>query len=149
MGAAMRYRIPIESLKAVINPLDGDMWQVEPIDPEEVRDAAGHGQVYDRPWAAMQTARLPRELHRAYHLGRLAWLLSAEADADDEHRITLCVSADRTWFFDGNHRAAAAMIRGDDAIDVWIAESGEIDLDTLFPGLSRLEPSMPEDDPGD
>ena len=91
----MRYGIPIDALKAVINPLDGDTWQVDPIDPQEVVDAAQRGDLCDRPWAELQAAGLPRKLHRTFHVMRLARLLSAPRDPDDVHKIMLCVSADR------------------------------------------------------
>ena len=137
----MRYLVPIHSLKAVINPLDGAMWQVDPIDPDEVRAAAGSGEVCDRSWAEMQAANLPREMHRTYHILRLAWLLKAPPNAEDEHKIMLCVSADRTCFLDGNHRAAAAIVRGDDLIELFISSSNEVDLDTLFPGIRPIPPA--------
>lgn len=137
---SMRYSIPIESLKAVINPLDGTMWQVDPIDPNEVKDAAERGEVCDRPWAEVQAAQLPRDLHRTYHVRRLAWLLNAAPCVKDEHKIMLCVSADRIWFYDGNHRIAAAIVRGDTLIDLSIASSDEIDLAALFKGIKKIDP---------
>ena len=39
----MKYTVPIKSLKAGINPFDGDMGKFEAIGPQEVRDAAGEG----------------------------------------------------------------------------------------------------------
>jgi len=134
----MRYSIPIESLKAVINPLDGVMWNVDPIDPDEVWDAARKGEVSDRPWATMQAANLPLDMHRTYHVKRLAWLVNAPPNAEDAHKIILCVSADRTWFYDGNHRAAAAIVRGDPRIELNIASSGEVQLESIFPGIVLL-----------
>ena len=145
----MRYRIPIDALKTVINPLDGDMWQVDPIDPQEVVDAAQRGEICDRPWAELQAARLPRELHRTFHVMRLAWLLSAPRDPDDIHKIMLCVSPDRVWFFDGNHRAAAAIVRGDPMIELHIADGGGRDLANLFPGLVSIGDSSADPDPSD
>lgn len=140
----MKYRVPIESLKAVINPLDGDMWKVDAIDPQEVRDAADQGQVCERSWAEMKD-QLPPELHRVFHIARIAWLLGTELDGDDPHKLMLAVSKDRTWFYDGNHRVAAAIVRGDDAIILHIADSGELDLSLLFPGLTPMpDEPLPE-----
>lgn len=107
----MRYRMPVDSWKAVINPLDGDMWKVDPIDAEEVRAAAERGEGCDQAWAKLQEAGLPAELHRTFHVMRLAWLLNAAPVMDDEYKMMLCVSTDGTWFVDGNHRAAAATER--------------------------------------
>ena len=133
----MKYRVPIESLKAVINPLDGEMWNVETIDPQEVRDAADQGKFCKLPWAPVKD-ELPPELHRHFHITRIAWLLGAEMDGDDSHKLILAVSKDRVWFYDGNHRVAAAIVRGDANITLHIADSGEVDLALLLPGLAPL-----------
>jgi hypothetical protein len=132
--------MPIDSLKAVINPLDGVMWQVDPIDPAEVRAAANRGDVCDRPWAEMQAAKLPHDLHRTYHVRRLAWLLNAPPPAEEDQKIFLCVSADSVWFLDGNHRVAAAIVRGDHMIEMNIADSKEVSLEEMFPGIRRIDP---------
>jgi hypothetical protein len=133
----MEYKVPIKSLKAVINPLDGEMWKVEAIDPQEVRDAADQRQFGKLPWAQVKN-ELPAECHRLFHITRIAWLLGEEMDGDDPHKLMLAVSKDRVWFYDGNHRVAAAIVRGDDNIILHIAESGEVDLALLLPGLTPL-----------
>ena len=138
----MKYKVPIESLKAVINPLDGDMWKVAAIDPQEVRDAAGLGKVCELPLAQVKD-ELPPDLHRLFHISRIAWLLGADPNGDDPHKLMLAVSKDRIWFYDGNHRVAAAIVRGDDAIILHIADSGELDLAILLPGLTPMTDAPP------
>jgi hypothetical protein len=86
----------------------------------------------------MQAAHLPAELHRHFHIRRIAYLLEAGSPADEQHKMMLAVSRDRTWFYDGNHRAAAAIVRGDRCIELYIADSGEVDLAAMFPGLCAI-----------
>jgi hypothetical protein len=133
----MEYRVPITSLKAVINPLDGDMWKVAAIDPQEVRDAADKGTVCKYSWAELKN-ELPPELHRAFHISRIAWLLAVEPNRNDPHKLLLNVTKHRIWLFDGNHRVAAAIVRGDNAINLHIIDSGELDLALLLPGLTAM-----------
>lgn len=134
-----RYRVPTASLTAVINPLEGDTWKVEPIDPAEVREAASRGEVVEVPWRKAQEAGLPADLHRIFHIRRIAYLLGVEPQKDDEHKMFLAVSLTRVWFYDGNHRAAAAIVRGDPFVELYIADSKEQDLASLFPGLEPLD----------
>ena len=134
----VKYRIPIDSLKAVINPLAGDTWRVDPIDPQEVMDAAQRGETCDQSWATLQATGLPRELHRTFHVMRLAWLVNAPRDPDDIHKIVLCVSPDKVWFYDGNHRAAAAIVRSDPVIELHIIDGGGQNLAVIFPGLVAI-----------
>ena len=130
--------MPVASLKAAINPLDGRTWNVVPIDAEEVLAAAQQGDVCDKSWQEMQQARLPTELHRDFHVTRIAYLLNARSPEHEKHKVMLCVAADRIWLNDGNHRVAAAIVRGDPTIDLYIADSGELDLAAAFPGLRSL-----------
>lgn len=131
----MKYEVPIESLKAILNPLDGEMWKVEAIDPQEVRDAADQGEFAELSWGQVKD-ELPLEFHRLFHITRVAWLLGVKLDGDDPHKLILTVSKDRVWLYDGNHRVAAAIVRGDDNIILHIADSGEVDLAVLLPGLT-------------
>lgn len=133
----LKYKVPIKSLKAIINPLDGKMWNVDAIDPQDILDAANQGRVAEHPWALVKD-KLPPELHRSYHIDRIAWLLGAEMDGNDRDELVLVVSKDQVWLYDGNHRVAAAIVRGDDNIILHIADSGEVDLALLLPGLTPL-----------
>lgn len=133
----LKYQVPIKSLTAIINPLDGEMWKVEAINPQEVRDAVDRGDFAERSWGQVKDELSP-EFHRNFHICRIAWLLGVELDAEDSHKLTLAVIKDRAWLVDGNHRVAAAIVRGDDNIILHIAHSGEEDLVGLLPGLISL-----------
>lgn len=54
---------------------------------------------------------------REYHIGRIAWMVTHPTKCDDP--IDVYVSATRRLFVEnGNHRLAAAVVRGDDEIAV-------------------------------
>jgi len=125
---------------SVINPLNGETWQVEPITPSEVREAIEREEFVDVSWQTAQENKIPLEIHRMFHVRRIAYLAANPPSEDNGHKIRLAVSKNRTWFYDGNHRAAAAIVRGDATIDLWIADSGELDLPALFPGLEEIKP---------
>jgi hypothetical protein len=131
--------MPIASLKAILNPLDGTHWKVEPISIDEIVSAVAESNTCDKSWQELQEAGLPAELHRTFHVMRIAYLYTADRVERTEHPTFLCVSTNESWFFDGNHRAAAAIARGDESITLKIANSGELDLFRLFPGLAELD----------
>lgn len=138
-----KYRIPIPSLTNIINPLDGATWGVAPISVDEINTAILDGNTCDKSWQELQAAGLAPELHRLYHVMRIAHLVTIDPNETVEHSVFLCVSKDRSWFYDGNHRAAAAIARGDPHIDLKIANSGEIDLAQRFPGIVDLDAEDP------
>jgi hypothetical protein len=74
-----KYSMPLASLKAVINPLDGKTWRVEPIDPEEIWAAESRSEVCEHPWQKMQEEGMPPGLHRMFHIRRIAYLLGVKA----------------------------------------------------------------------
>lgn len=131
-----KYRVPTNSLKAVINPLNGEMWKVEPIAPEEVLAAVAQGDACEIAWGELRD-ELPPHLHRTFHITRIAWLVGNAPSDNDPDKVMLSVSRDRIWFHDGNHRVAAAIVRGDATVDLHIASSGELDLSELFPGIQK------------
>lgn len=135
-----RYRIPMDSLKAVINPLSGSTWKIEPIDPTEILAAAERGELEATPWPQAKKAQLPPESHRDFHIRRVAYLLGATATQEDTHKLMLAVSPDEVWFYDGNHGAAAAIVRNDPFIDLHIAASDYEYLADRFPGIKLLDP---------
>lgn len=130
--------MPISSLRAVIDPLDGKIWKVDPINEVEVRNAVACGQVCDRSWQDLQKICLPPDLHRTFHIMRIAWLVNLAPRSDEDHNLILCVSANSIWFFDGNHRIAAAIVRGDPMIDLYIINSEELDIYAQFPGAIMI-----------
>ncbi|UXT53246.1 hypothetical protein FY136_28715 (plasmid) [Agrobacterium tumefaciens] len=135
-----KYRMPMASLISVMNPLDCKTWQVEPITPSEVREAIDRKEFAEVSWQTALEKGIDREIHRIFHVRRIAYLAANPPSEDGGHKMHLAVSKDKTWFYDGNHRAAAAIVRGDPTIELWIASSGELDLPTLFPGLEEIEP---------
>lgn len=137
MGISMpKYRVTTSSLKAVINPMDGGTWQVA-VTQDEVLDAIKNGKFEERSWQTVSSS-LDRKDHHNFHVCRIAYLVQNPSLDSDEHKIFLAVSTQRNWFNDGNHRVAAAIIREDPHIDLWIASSGEFELDSLFPGIEKL-----------
>lgn len=136
-----KFRMPTSSLKQVINPLDGVTWKVRPIDPIEVREAVQRGEGITVPWQEAQQKGLPPEAEsqRLFHVQRVAYLVKNPPIEGDTHKIFLAVSKERVWFNDGNHRIAAAIVREDPFVELYIADSGELELSTLFPGLESVE----------
>ena len=71
------------------------------------------------------------------HVGRVKWLMANGWVDPIEAELTNV--ADEWWWpwADGNHRLAAAILRGDTSIDVWLIDGTASDAD------SWLEPDRP------
>ncbi|NKI99574.1 hypothetical protein [Novosphingobium sp. SG707] len=129
----MKYVIPIASLTAHVNPLDGKMWNVSPINSSEVNQAVVDNNVDDRPWQEVKEylERLPTNDQREYHIKRIAWLVTNHC-GNSAHPMGIAELPSGIGFVDGNHRAAAAIVRGDSEIELVVAILG--DVTAVFPG---------------
>jgi hypothetical protein len=131
------YEVSIEELRACVDPLNGKMWKCDPIEVAEIRAALESGNVEERPWSEVKSSLEP-SLHRAFHVARIALLASKPAEADDTHKVMIGIAPDRIWIYDGNHRIAAAIVRGDVAMKVWIAPYDESAVLTHLPSAKPL-----------
>ena len=130
------WSVPIPDLLPHYDPFNA--W-VEPcITVEEVRDALRDGHLDDRPFSTIKSFELKtEEAERAYHIGRIAWLIAHPAHEPIEIDIGMPHSGQHPRagifdFIDGNHRLCAAIVRGLSHISV--TYSGECDaFPELFP----------------
>ena len=77
---------------------------------------------------------------RDFHIRRIAFLIDNDTD-DDLNLVLIANFTDdppRFHFYDGNHRVAAAYIRGDPTITLKIASDDEDRILRLLPGLTKL-----------
>ena len=128
------YIIPIQDLRAHVNPMDGTMWKCRPIQEKEVRDAIDAGKMECRSWGDVVNT-LGEEDSRLFHINRIATLVTQPT----EEKIIIVVenhqSPIRIYLNDGNHRLAAAYIRGDFQISALCACSApERPITDVFPG---------------
>lgn len=125
------YDVALEELRLHVDPLTGDMWKCPPITVEEVRAAMIAG-VHDvRAWGLVKDQIAP-EQHRAFHIARIA-ALAREPIAHGDHPILIAIAPDRVWVFDGNHRIAAALVRGQSTVRVRFAPSDPALIPATFP----------------
>ena len=71
-------------------------------------------------------------------LARIASLASKPAGADDTDKVIIAIAPDHIWIYDGNHRIAAAIVRGDIAMKVWIASYEELAVRAHLPSAKPL-----------
>ena len=113
--------IPISRLRKHCDPFENSPWEVEGITPALVCSAAILNEVYSQPIQ-------PREADIQKHIQRIAYFLLH--GWDDPICIDVGVPGfpgyRASWLVtDGNHRLAAAIIRGDEIIKAWV--DGSID----------------------
>ncbi len=138
------HRVDMACMKKVFqSPLTGHAWGWSPIYPYEIRKRISERKLDTRPWGwgdDENLAGLGNE-RREYHLQRIAYLVVTPdtKPVDIELGISEGYHPDLS---DGNHRYSAAIIRGDETIDVIF--SGFIDnISKLFPSARLLDSYLP------
>jgi len=131
------FKVPVAELRLHVDPLDGQMWKCRPISEADVRLAVGGGVVELRPWDQVINT-LDEESSRRYHVARIATLVGQP----DSERIIVCVENHvtpvRVYLNDGNHRLAAAYVRGDKEIIALLACSVPGREKDVFPGATPV-----------
>lgn len=128
-----KFVIPADELKAHVDPRDGSMWKCEPIGSSEIAAALASGVKEERRWNDIVNT-LSHEESRRFHINRIATLVGEpQSDAVivivENHTNTT-----RVYLNDGNHRLAAAYVRGDSLITAVVAASKPESIADVFPG---------------
>jgi hypothetical protein len=113
-GKRVILRVELGDLADHFNPFDGEGWGCPPVDPDEVLASASEGLVEAEDWNSVNRRHRGVDFDdRRFHVRRIAYLFlyldprPAEVELADEYgRMTLFLN-------DGNHRFAAAVLRGD------------------------------------
>ena len=133
------YRIRTVEISTHFDPLKGG-WSGESITTEEVKAAIEEGAIETRDWNdAKRNFRGNSPESKAFHINRIATLYRSEI----EGRIILAIepsgSALKVRIHDGNHRFAAAVLRGDEFVDTGVLDEECGDILELFPSAIELE----------
>lgn len=141
----VKAKIPVSEIRNVIDPLDGALWDVTPITFSEVLelDTACH---IDESWNAVKK-KTPQEMdtrdvYRTFHIGRIAYLVNKTQPTctAEAHLTLLSVMHDGDIkIIDGNHRIAAAIIRGDTHFKLKIITPEPNALPSIFPNIEILD----------
>lgn len=132
------YRVPTAELRPLVNPLDGSVWRCRPISENEIRKAIEAGVRELRPWSG-ELESLPPEQARRFHIDRVATLAAMPPTDEsvvilvDNHTPSVVVRLP-----DGNHRLAAAYVRGDRHVLAVLAPSRPETLCEVLPGAVPL-----------
>ena len=131
------WLVSIASLKRRVNPLARGVWRPCEFNGKSLRAAVTHclvsGAIEATPWDAGPTPAQTGKTDSLYHARRIAYLVRHA----DTNPIVIDVGvpglfAPQHLIWDGNHRLAAAIYRGDD----WIAVTPSGSM-TLFHGMFR------------
>lgn len=131
------FRIPLADLRPHVYPLDGQMWRCDPIGAPEVQAALLTNSRESRPWNDVVNTLDPIESRR-FHILRIATLM----EQPTSERIVVIVEnhtpSVKVYLNDGNHRLAAAYLRGDPTIDALVAPSVPGSELAVFPNARPL-----------
>lgn len=138
--------IPVPRLIEHFDPLSGMNWNCRRVTVEEVLDAP---ELHPEPLPS------PRDLEERalYNAGRVAALLQTgwPLAEDDDEPVVVSVefhpaSGPVIEVADGNHRVAAASIRGDEQIQVWIEGDVDTAINVFLLGMD-YQPDLDDLDP--
>jgi hypothetical protein len=131
------FSVPITALRNHINPMDGKMWKCRPISEQEITNAIRAGAEELRTWDQVINT-MGEDESRNFHINRIATLVVQPSS----ERIVVIVKNHLTpievHLYDGNHRIAAAYVRGDERIDAVLACSISGHESEVFPGAIPL-----------
>jgi hypothetical protein len=133
------YEIPSADLRRFVDPLDGSMWRCGPITEEEIESAKEAGLVEERCWNDVKDSMRDMEKARAFHIARIATLLDEVGQGNlvlvlENHTVDI-----KCHIYDGNHRVAAAFVRRDPKIRIFIAASDAENILAVFPNAVCVE----------
>lgn len=124
------HRVSVARLKKLWNPWVCWIEQDEPITREEVQACLGRGEEarrYTPLWSRMieQRTRISPAENRRRHIQKIAWFVRHAASVPIDLDVGCSALGYRSSCLvpDGNHRLAAAMFRGDEAIAARISGS--------------------------
>lgn len=137
---ARRLRIPTTSLVGKMDPLSGWLWGCDAISSAEILAAVAQGAIEARPWDEVKDA-LHGPSGRSFHIERVATFVR-EGLPSDNHSIVLDLQPQPDGFpigvQNGNHRLAAAQIRGDEHVEALVYLFDQNDLDRAIPGWAAI-----------
>ena len=130
-----KFNIPAHELRAHVDPRDGAMWKCAPIDASEIDAALASGITENRLWNDLVNT-LSYEESRVFHINRIATFVRNPPPPHEAIVVILenHIIPVRVYLNDGNHRLAAAYVRGDTHVTAIVAASVAESIHAVFPG---------------
>lgn len=110
----VRFNVPLASIRELCDPLSGEEWDCDPIDPALVLDAVEHQKFEEQDWQTINRENRGHSFdHVEAHVRRMAFLVVNPDDTPIELEIERWENRVKLRVYDGNHRLGSAIIRGD------------------------------------
>ncbi|NNM56231.1 hypothetical protein [Acidocella sp.] len=131
-----RYRVPVIGLQKHVDPLKGRLWGCDAITEAEIRTAVAARQFETEAWDSA-SANLQGPSGRDFHIRRVAHFVESGLP-NDKHSIQLDLQrqpdGSEIGVMNGNHRIAAAIVRGDAHVEALLYVWDRVDISRLLPG---------------
>ena len=137
--------VPVAELAAHCDPLSGEEWDCDPIDPADVHGALIAKRFAVEPWQEINKRYKGRPFDDAtYHVERLAYFLANPNDAplELELEVDRLTRRNRVRLFDGNHRFGAVLLGKGEEVRALVDEEELEDALRLLPG-ARVVAELP------
>jgi hypothetical protein len=133
------FTVHLSDIRILCNPLDGQEWGCDPIDPAAVIDAAEHLEFETDDWQTVNQKNRGRTFDDyKFHIGRMAFLYANPDGTPIEIELERFENKTRLRVYDGNHRLGSAIVRADAEIGVSVPVDDVGDFLALMP---KAEPA--------
>lgn len=139
------YSVKASEFKEIVNPLDGSMWKCTEITEDEIENAVSQCITENRSWSEVINTLSECEA-RQFHIDRIATLYKQEF-SNEEHPVGVMITfPDPNYpsiefnvaISDGNHRVAAAFVRGDEYIELVIATNEPTQINSVLSSAKNI-----------
>ncbi len=135
------FLIKLNVLGRCVDPLDGVLWGCERITREEIREAVAKDELEERNWDT-EKQDLQGPAGREFHIKRIAYFVAHGIPSDNQNIQVFVGDAAanaRVSINNGNHRIAAAIMRGEDAVRALIYFLDMSDVEKFLPKSTPTE----------
>lgn len=137
----VEFTVTLSDIANHCNPLDGNEWDCDPIDPGAVIDAAEHLEFETDDWQTVNQRHRGQAFDDfTFHIRRMAFLYAHVDDGPIELEMERFEGKIRLKVYDGNHRLGSAIIRGDTEIGVLVPREDVEDFLVMFPTAAPMTP---------
>jgi hypothetical protein len=138
------FEVRIADLADKVNPFDCKEWGCDPIDPDDVLQALKEGRFQTESWQVVNSRFRARSFNDiAFHIERIAYLMVNPDDKPLSCEIEEDIGLSNLRVYDGNHRLAAAILRGDQTVAIEMDEWSVDKLLTVLPSATPLTSHTP------
>lgn len=123
----MKTIVSINALRSLLGDFNNSVWQWGNITNVDIQTAIDNNVTIDLPWNVVhkQNPQPDGEIWKRFHAGRIAYFVKNGFPDEENFSISLGIKGDRLVIYEGRHRLASAIFRGDACVSVRLSGNDE------------------------